>query len=66
MRLSEKQVKAVRHLVANPGAAVDNVTAAAGVSDYGHNEADFILRLLRTGAVRLDVTPEAVEVLLDA
>jgi hypothetical protein len=66
MRLTEKQAKAVRHLVANPGASIDDLVAAAGASENPDNVRAFICRLIENGALRLDVTPEAMEALVNA
>lgn len=57
-RLTEKQQAAFDYVHANPSPVIDDVIRVSGVRGYGDNQAMFLLRLLRTGTVRLTIDPE--------
>lgn len=54
-RLTPGQQRAIEHLASDPEATVDEMVDAAGIRGWDDNRAMFVLRLLRTGAVRLVV-----------
>lgn len=53
MHLTPGQQRAVEHLASHPGATIDEVVDAAGIKGWDDSRAAFVLRLLRTNAVRL-------------
>jgi hypothetical protein len=57
-RLTDMQQAAVDYLQANFNPDVDDVIRVAGVQGYDDNQGTFLLRLLRTGVVRLTLDPE--------